>query len=337
LNPIQFNAFAIVLILAIMPFAVAYITNAGSDTDGNYIDSMKTGFQTSSGESKWMDNGGSNWSWYYDNLNIYPYSDYEVDCTYVVDGICQGLPTVANNEAPLSASFYGVSWRLPMNSQNVWQTHYQGSDGNSYSGSSGSDIFGWRFGPEYLGNIENNETVDRMRFTFVDTSTAYDCFNNNPFANITFDGEITFEYQGSRLTYTGFEYDTDNKYVYDRYDQMAGTYSLDCVLGFDVEFDFTGFESFEIGDFNEGNWSSTIIEVSLQNFQNDEKTHFGTTALPFAGDNTFSIGIEHQLMDAEEAGFIIRTGTLVLALITTAIALASTPYWNPFKNFFRGI
>lgn len=337
MNPIQFNALAIVLIMGLMPFAVAFIVNAGSDTNGNYQDSMATGFQASSGQSKWMDNGGENWSWYYDNLNLYPNSDYEVDCSYVVDGICQGKATPYDNELPLSSSYYGNSWRLPMNSQMIYQTHYSGSNGNNYVGSSGSDIYGWRFGSEYLSNMDLNTTVDKMRFTFVNPLVSYSC-ENSVFANLTFDGQITFEYQGSRLTYSGFEYEKSTKYKYEQYSQIDSTWSVVCVIGFEVEFDFTGFESLEIEEHNDGNWTSTYIEVSLTNFVNeDSETNFGQTVLPFAGDNFFWVGIEHQEMDVEEAGFIIRLGTLALTFITFAIAIASTPYWNPFKNFFRGI
>jgi len=323
--------------MGLLPFAVAFIVNAGSDTDGNYEDSMADGFQTSSGQSKWLYNGGENWSWYYDNLNFYPNSDYEVDCIFIVDGICEGKPTVADNELSLSASYYATSWRLPMNSQMIYQSHFSGSNGNNYVGSSGSDIFGWRFGSEYLSNMDLNTTVDKMRFTFANPLVSYSC-GNSVFTNLTFDGKITFDYQGERLTFSGFEYEVHTEYKYDQYSQIDGTWSIECVVGFDVEFDFTGFESLEIEDLNQGYWNSTAIEVELTNFVNeDSEINFGQTVLPFAGDNFFWVGIEHQEMDVEEAGFIIRLGTLALTVITFVIAIASTPYWNPFKNFFRGI
>lgn len=336
LNPIQFNALAIILLVGFMPFAVAFISNAGSSADGNYVDSMKSGFQPSTGESKWLDNGGENWSWYYDNLNFYPNSDYEVDCSYVVDGICQGLDTPQENELGLSASFYGNQWRLPMTSQMIYQSHYSGSNGNNYVGSSGSDEYSWRFGSEYLSNVAENTTMDKIRFTFAEPLVSYSC-SNAIFQNLTFQGSITFENQFERKTYSGFEYSTDNKYQYEQYNNNNGHFTEVCVVGFEVEFDFTGFESLELSEFVSGHWNETIIEVSLTNFENPDKIgNFGTTALPFSGDNFFFVGIEHQELDTVRAGFIIRSATLLLAFITFAIAVASTPYWDPFKNFFNG-
>ena len=48
------------------------------------------------------------------------------------------------------------------------------------------------------------------------------------------------------------------------------------------------------------------------------------------------IGIEHKQINPNEVGFYVKTGTLVLSLIVLGVGLASTPYWDPFRNFFKG-
>lgn len=339
LNPIQFNALAIVLLVGLLPFAVAFITNAGSSSDENYTDSMAGGYIQGTGESRWLANGGENWTWYYDNLNFYPNSIYETDCIYVVDGFCQGVSDPPVNTLPLSTSYFGNEWRLPMTSNILYQSHYSGSNGNNYVGSSGSDEYAFRFGSEYLSNVKQNTTMDKLRFSFVEPLASYSC-TNSIFTNLSFDASITFEYEGRTKSFSGFEILTDNKYEYNQYSQQNNHWTNVCVVGFSVTFDFTGFESLELSEFNLGKWNETIIEVSLTNFVNTDEdlyiNNFGTTALPFAGDNFWHIGIEHQELNVKQAGFIIRGATLLLAIITFVIGVASTPYWDPFRSFFEG-
>ena len=81
-------------------------------------------------------------------------------------------------------------------------------------------------------------------------------------------------------------------------------------------------------------------QVSLTNFRLTDDFYFsqdlGTTQLPFAGDNFLRIGVEHQEVSSTQVGLIVRGGTLILAIITFVLGIASTPYWDPFRNFFQG-
>jgi hypothetical protein len=335
MNPFQFNVVAIILILGIMPFAVAFVSNAGSSTDEQMQDSITPGFNTNTGESKWLTNGGENWSWYYDNKNFYGPNSYEVDCTYVQDGFCYGLFDGVN-EYPLDSNYYSNNFILPMNSIRVFQTHFIGSNGNNYVGSSGDESYGWRFGSEFFGELKQNTTVDKLKFTFVEPYANYNC-DNSIFSNLTFEGEIIFHYQGETLKFENFEFEESTKYKYNQYDNSNGHFTVVCVIGFDIVFDFTGFESLKIDSFNYGNWSGTVVDVILTNFDDgDDIPGIGQTVTPFGGDNYFQVGVEHSEINPKEAGFIIKTGTLVLSAITFIIAIASTPYWDPFKNFFNG-
>lgn len=339
MNPVQFNALAIILLLGILPFAVAFISNAGSTTDEDYQSSMKTGILPNSYETRWLDNGGDNWTSHYSNLNTIAAQDpYSMDCVYVKDGFCQGVNDPPINEA-FPIGYFGSDFFLPTTSSLFQQTHYIGSDGSSYIGRSGDDKYSFRFGYEWFSDVDLNSSIDKFRFNFVDDSVTYAC-THSTFKNISFEGSITFEFQGKRKTFDGFVYEMDNKYAFEQYDANTAHWNNVCVVGMPVVFDFTGFESLELDEFNRGLWNETIVEVSLTDFElTDDQfisNDLGTTKLPFAGDGFFRIGIEHQEVNAEQAGFIIRGATLILAILTFVIGIASTPYWDPFRNFFEG-
>ena len=72
-------------------------------------------------------------------------------------------------------------------------------------------------------------------------------------------------------------------------------------------------------------------------FQRKDGLDFADTQLPFAGDDLWRVGFEYKAVDPQETGFLIKTGTLILSALTLVVAIASTPYWDPFRNFFKGV
>ena len=105
-----------------------------------------------------------------------------------------------------------------------------------------------------------------------------------------------------------------------------------------MKFDFTGYESLAIQSFvGGGDWENTSIEVHLTDFKREDDRTFADTLLPFAGDDRFSLSVEHQNINSITAGFVIRSSTLLLSLLTFAVGVASTNAWNPFKTFIGGI
>jgi hypothetical protein len=332
LNPIQFNALAIVLILVGMPFAIAFITNAGSSSDGEYEDSIRypnPGYNWNT-FSYWWDNGGDNFSSYYNDTN-----------TFIENG-CNALgpnclaPPHGSPSYPLSIS-QTLLGSTPMNSMNAQQTHY-GSvplHGQSYVGSSGNGPFTWDLGNGYFSALaQTNETVDKMRFTMIDQSVDHNCASSI-FENITFDGWISFYYDNKTTKFDDFSFEMDNKLSYNSRDLQHGYVDV-CHIGFQIVFDFTGFETLKIAELNQGDWEGTRIRFSLNNFKNELGQDITDEALPFAGVGTFAFGVEHQPVNPVEAGFIIKTATIILSLITFALAIASTAYWDPFRNAFKG-
>lgn len=329
---------AIVFILGIVPFAVAFITNAGSSTDGSWENSLNTANapQSTTG-SYWVDNGGANFtSDYVNNSALIVGTIYE-SCAYVVDGVCRG------NNLNLTFPVYFPNMpltdtRLPMTSTAIYGSHYYADpSGAFYTGSSGPGPFGWVFNSAYLNDVDNGTTMDKLRFTFVNEEVTYSC-SSSVFTNISFDGFIEFSYGGNQLRFDDFEFQTSNLFRYQAYDDHHNTWSEVCQVGFQVEFDFTGFESLKLYEFNQGHWDGTWMYLNFDNFVNEERPNsFANTALPFACNCVVGLGIEHQDVDPVQAGFIIKTGTLILSLGTFALAIASTPYWDPFKNTFKGM
>lgn len=359
LNPVQWNVLAIVFVLGIMPFAVAFISNAGASTDESWSNSMQHHDQPFdiADNSKWLDNGGSNLtSWY---QTYYPPNFPEdLDCAYIKDGFCEGYydDSVFNynlNDYPelqmglshpwgtlqgysgfQSHDYYGV--RTTEASQSHRNPLY--NTNNPYAGTSGSEIFSWYLSPLLHNEIGQGETIDSIRYLFLDEN-SFTC--NDPLswsANITFEGEISFIYGNNTLKYQNFDFDKNTKLQSTIFDEGTGQFYKSCSIGFYVEFDLTGFESLELHSFiNQGDWDNTSTIVTLKNFENKDQDDFGTTKLPFTGGSTFRLGVQHQQINPVEVGFFIKTGTLILGVATLAIALASTPYWDPFRNFFKGM
>lgn len=286
--------------------------------------------------SYWVDNGGSNFTdEYVNNSNLIVGTIYE-SCAYVVNGVCRG------NDLNLGFPLYFPAMplsdtNLPMTSTAIYGSHYYADpSGQYYTGSSGDGPFGWVFNEAYLNDVQNGTNMDKIRFTFVNREVDYSC-TSNIFTNITFDGLIEFRYAGEEVLFDDFKFSTSNLFKYQAYDRQHGWDEV-CQVGFQIEFDFTGFESLKIYELNQGYWNSTTMYISLDNFKNENRPNsFADTALPFACNCVVSLGIEHQEIDPIQAGFIIKTGTLFLSLATFALAIASTPYWDPFKNTFKGM
>lgn len=352
MNPIQWNILAIVFILGFMPFAVAFISNAGSSTDEAWINSIQLHDENIAlqDNSFWLENGGSNLTSWYDTY--YPPSNTaKLDCAYITNGVCEGVYSdtgLVNNDPEQWMSLSGNPQPYPfggyfrsndyfdVRSATVKQSHQAPGSNNAYAGRSGSEIFSWQLSQYFNNEIEQGETLDSLRYWMVG-GDAYNC-NTNFENNITFEGEITFVYGNETITYSNFEFETSNRFEYSQFDNVHGTWDAVCSVGFFIEFDFTGFESLEIHTFNNiGDWDNTSIILTLENFVNLESPdEFGSTLLPFAGGENWYLGVQHREMNPVEAGFLIKTGTLILAVIVFLVALSSTPYFDPLMNSFKG-
>jgi hypothetical protein len=351
LNFLQWNALAIVLLIGVLPFATAIITNAGSSSDGTYSSAWKdTGFppdpSINTNLGYWYENGGENWTFWYQSL-LTPaeqtlYADI-LDCVYIEDGYCSGTDDLTDPYDRFWTRNNVQAGRIPMNAAWTYQTHYYGIDPN-YVGQAGSGPYSYFILNNTLGGIEQNETLDKLKITWVDYETTFPC-DYSEFVDLHIYGEITFIQDGNSMdspnirtkTLKDFEWATSNKYQYNRWDMQNQDYHTVCSPGFELEFDFTGFESLDLTEWNGGDWWGTAYLITLNYIQRADGRNLGSTPLPQNGVNEFYFGIEYQSINTVQANFVIKSLTAGLAFGTFALAIASTPYWDPFKNLLKGV
>ena len=89
-------------------------------------------------------------------------------------------------------------------------------------------------------------------------------------------------------------------------------------------------------NWNSGNWNETRFYVKIDNIERNNGLNLYNAELPFAGNEVFTLTSEYSSIDEVSANFFINMGTLILAVGTFALAIGSTPYWDPFKNIFKG-
>ncbi len=341
LNSTQFNSLAIVLVLAILPFSIAIISSLGDSTNTFWDDSMK---QTDiMGEpnngSHWYNNGGKNFTEHYDmnygSGNATGISPSFIDCVYIEDSVCAGgtWPTVSS-KVPMQTRYVGSNTDLPMINTQLYQSHkygYYGGTSSNYVGESGSREFSFVMNSQLFQEIKQDTALDALSFTMAHQgyfATTY--YNDSSAVEIGFNLCVEFSYNGNSLEYCG-NYETKNLVCY-----QGIIMTPLCHVGFELDFDFTSFETIEISELNQGNWSGTEIKLSFENFYRLDGLDFGGTPLPFAGDNTFNFGMQHKTVNAKEVGFLIKSGTIVLSIGVILLGIASTPYWDPLKQSFRG-
>jgi len=330
LTAIQFNALAIVTLLAFMPFAIAFITSAGSNTDGNYESSIN-GSTDTFGKGYWYDNG-ANYTSYYETT--YPMPQGWYNCAYISQGYC-GDDYSYSTDTQVFFSLTSSTNLYDVTSYTVKQNQQYSLSPGEYLGTSGPGPYGWLvFGDTFTG-IEQNTSLDSIKYNFIDIYSEYVC-DYDGFTDLRIEASLTFLYENESQKYDGFDMVVSNKYEYNRYDPGNEHWDDVCVNGIVLEFDFTGFESLAIDDFNNGDWESTDHLIQIKNIEREDNFNIGNTLLPFNGDGLFVFSAEHQEIDPVQAGFIIKSLTTVLSVGTFALALASTQYWNPVSKRVKG-
>lgn len=330
----QFNALALIVIFTVYPFAIATIVNAGSSTDGEFHNAYG---DESQGFGYYWENGGTNMTAAYDDGTL---PSNLQDLCYIEEGYGnQDLGVQGRLYNTFDGSSLNSDFFMPYKEVLLKQTgHFCGT--SNVIDFMGSGPYSWNFPAQssnnFLTGIEDNETVDKLKFNFVDRFTFHNEASTE-FTELDFTGDISFFYDNETLTYEEFQFTQENKYCYRAWDQQQGHWNDVCAIGLSVTFDFTGFESLEIDAFNLGNWDETGFRLTLNDFERTDGRNLGDTNLPFNGGDFFSFGAEYQSVNSVTAGFVIRSGTLLLSVGTFALAIASTPYWDPFKNLFKGV
>lgn len=319
LNAFQFNALAIVLILVVVPFGIAFVSNAGSTQGASYEDGIDIFEPGINPYGYYLENGDKNYSSLYSGI-----------CAHVVDGICSD--TGAANYVFLGNA--ANSFFTPSQSLTLPDSHFKGSNQGSdpYVGESGDGPFSWFFINNFFNALPNNEGFDKLKFSFIDLNNQYNC-ESHTWVDLVIESSIILEFEGEELKIEGIFTETDNRYRHFPYP----VYHEVCNVGFDIEFDFTSFESLQINDFNNGFMNETNMTFTIDKIERKDGLNLVNTELPFAGTDDFQISLEYSSIDTTQANFFIKMGTLALTVVVFLVAIASTPYWDPFKNTFRGL
>lgn len=319
--------------MVVYPFAIGFVSGLGSVSNENFEPAHNVyGPIDSNNHYAWYEeNGGSNYSYYYaQNGATNPeYAFIEDGRTY--DDSFGGFINSPNVNCQ--------SLNFPHDSC-FYQTHYYASQdyGNStqvpYFGTSGDGAFSIKLGGYFMNEIEYNEAVDAFKFHYVDTSTSLNC-NNYAFVNLTLQSSITFEYEGEEVTFDGFVQETTNKYTHF---PVWNNFHETCHIGFTLEIDLDSFESLQLVELNDGFYNQTNTTISIDHITNTDNPTglISNTELPFGGIDSFSFMTEYSGVDSTQANFFLKTGTLVLTVITFLLAIGSTPYWDPVMQSFRG-
>lgn len=411
-SPLNFNVIAVFWIVAVVPLAVAWVSNLGSDYEGDkeyervtvpygdliYNDGIPiyqggTLFTNYSGDDlSWYSNG-DDYSWYY-YLNNPNLEQYNLDCAYIVNGLCEGSIDPINESVAASAwtnsSFYGdcdgfFAWNyngIPFNYQenvphncafanpnyfanlltgfykfelsydNSWFWRGTDSHGHAFNGAPSANItdssyvgdsgdkFSFRMNERILNQMPQGEMVDSLRFTILDfpdspvaNPTSYNC-QSHQWDNFTVSTKITQFYDGRTNVIDGYVYSTWNKYYFD---QNAPQYFYaGCYHGYEVIVDFNGLDTRSMYNFVDGGkWNESTMVIEFK-YEREDGLPIGNTNLAINGNDDFIIAIDYAFIPAQQVETATNIGLLTLSAGNVILAMASTPYWDPFKNFFKG-
>jgi len=243
----------------------------------------------------------------------------------------------------------GDTWHT-MGQTHSWLSNYGAASAN-YIGYSGQD-FQFILHNSYFSNIEAGD-LGSLKISMVDFNAQYSV-TTVPRANLTFDYSIKFVYGDNNfihpnnlanyesIEFKDFEFKGDN-FMCENVDFSWSNFGFlgTCRIGFDMKFDFTAFEILELDDWltiNGGNYSRVSAIITMENFENPKTNSdfIGETLLPFAGDQYFSVKVESQYSNPQVVNLTLKGGTLVLGLGLFWLAIASTPFYDPLKNTFKG-
>ena len=368
LSGLSFNVYAIVALLVILPITTATITTlaSGFDTSEQYDDLIKDSMNPTAPNTNgiaghnigfsWVDVG---WNmsndyllsnpnannmdcfneieahgWFMPSVPTFPYND-RYNCKYGSIFLTPGL--IQQGFTPEYIDGFGAL-QMSQTHAFITNTNYIGTSGNNFAFSIENSIF---------NNLDDTLDLSELKISMIDKSTSYDC-ESSIVQNITFNYDIMFVMKPSDETThytnvnynnlptyrTGQSFDYSGKNVKYVFSQAFG--SNRCYVGFDIIFDFDYVSSFNLASFvdNYGSYENLSAIVEIKNLENPDNFNdrIGSTALPFAGNQQFYISAGAKYVDSSNVNFVMYGGASLLGIGLFALALASTPYWNPVTS-----
>jgi len=231
------------------------------------------------------------------------------------------------------------------------QNHFSISSGSGhpYIGNSGGGEFKFSIENPVFQGLDDEKGVGSLFLTmYADyTNFQFDC-------DTAISDEISFNYNmeifhkpGNQTThpttiqdnpsikFDGWTFEGDNLLPME-----YNPNGIICTTGFELNFQLSVFESMDLTDFKDifGSYENFSAIITMDNFENVNNPGglIGDTPLPFAGDGYFYMGYSVSYINEATTNFILKGGTLVLGLGFFWLSIASTPYYDPLKNRFKG-
>ncbi len=366
-----FNTFAIISLFVLLPFSVASITNYSSVTEDQPFDNLTEGDVNVEGSSInrsgffWSDIGANLTNSYIsdpaNSFNTFGTDDFldpyycmwktetETVLPYTSDGrtYCH-IYQDSSYQLDRVYDYNGERWL------SVGQTHsWVNIAGNNdpYIGTSGND-FSFELGRNFFHNLEDRD-LGYLQVKIQDPNTGWVDIYNSPRTNITFDYSITFVYDSpiapsiensttnpdpTTIKFDGFEYEGDNIQcgIFDPY--KFGTFT-GCYSGININFGFSSLEIVELSNWMDGKDISlltAIVEIANADDSEVAGTGLQNAIIPFGGVEDMRIQVNVKYSNSQQINFIMKGGAFILGAGLFFLAVASTPYYDPVKNFFKG-
>lgn len=211
----------------------------------------------------------------------------------------------------------------------------------TYAGDSG-DTFSIRLNNLMMNQLPQGEMIDSLRlriFDYNDFSGAdqgadnYNC-DASVFRNMTIETTLTQFYDGESNTLPTYTTETDNSF----YAEQIPIHFLHdgCYIGYEILLDFNGFDTRNMFNFVDGgDWNGSSIIVEMK-FEREDGLPINGMNLGFNGIGNFVLAVDFTEIDAQQVNFQTNVGLGALSVGNVVLAMASTPYWDPFKNWFKG-
>jgi len=355
LNPILFNGISIVLVLLILPISLAVISSQNLPDIVDEESALTPGlYLTDDLEpiSAYLDNGYNNTEHFRTNnpnepTDAFACADIErfldifgnalpPDNQFYLQGRCIGeendifiesdngqrnvfpYSSIANIPYIDYPQIYNAgSLPVSQNNNHILPSSQYAQNGNfpiTFSFINGS---GW--------SLDTNGTLNRISIFMHDSTNSYSC-SDTRFANLTVEHRIEFIYQGNNMTMEGFKTNAPN------FRNINGQ----CYATMNIIFEFDLIQAFQINEFVDGNYDDVSLIIDITSYENDKVGSPANVLMPFHGDGDFEMTFQISAVDTLEVNQIMQTYTIIISLIIGYLAIASTPYYDPLRNLFKG-
>lgn len=230
------------------------------------------------------------------------------------------------------------------------------NNSRSYIGYSGNE-FSFSLENPIWQHFEDERTINSIDIKMMDAAGQYNqagifACDQIQSSNIEFDYSLeVYHKPGEKsthettvglpiYTFDGYQYDGDN--IMERTNPFFGANIPDvaCSYGFTLEYDFTVWQAMELKSIQEayGSWENFSAIVKIKNMKNTDNPNgiLATTGLPFAGDGGFYLSVQATYSNPSTTNFLLKGGALLGGIGLFFLAIASTPYYDPVRNFFSG-